>query len=344
MTVLWAALALALPGDALAQTDPLLGQQWNLFMVESGAAHALATGAGVTIAIIDTGIEASHPDLQGARFLQGYDFVDDDPIPQDGNGHGTHVLGIAGATEANGIGVASVAPGATILPVRVLGDDGTGDLGNVVRGIDYAVARGADIINLSIGSEAPVEGTPGQFNAAIDRALDAGRIVVGAAGNDGLPVCGQPSAEGRMLCVGAVDRRREHSSFSNYGVGLGLVAPGGSGQPFSGENVPSTYDGGYSERAGTSQAAPHVSGVAALLVQRGVRGQAAVRRILATAADVGSPGPDALYGAGVVNARLALTAPGAPSPTQTTAASQVVVSLARRARIRTMLRRGIRVR
>ena len=347
VTILLCGLALLLPADALALADPLVGQQWNLSMVESGACRQRMRGAGAKIAIIDTGVAASHPDLQGPRFQQGYDFVDNDPIPEDGNGHGTHVLGIAGANEGNGIGVASVAPGATILPVRVLGDDGSGSLEDVVRGIDFAVAQGADVINLSLGGDAvlgPLDG----FNAAIDRALNAGRIVVAAAGNDAMPVCAQPSGQGRLLCVGAVDRRGMHSSFSNYGFGLGLVAPGGSGQPFAGENVLSTYgDGAYREIAGTSQAAPHVSGVAALLVQKGIRGQAAVQRILASAVDVGLSGPDPVFGAGVVNARQALGLPppaGGATTSQATDTSPPVVSLARRARIRTVLRRGIRVR
>ena len=344
--VLLCCLGLALPAAAGAGVDPLLGQQWNLFMVESGPAHAVSTGAGAKIAIVDTGYRASHPDLQGARFLPGYDFVDRDAVAQDGDGHGTHVLGIAGAGEGNGVGVASVAPGATILPVRVLGNDGAGRVEDVVSGIDYAVAQGADVINLSLGSEAPLLGIASEFNAAVDRALDAGRVVVAAAGNDSLPLCGQPSGQGRLLCVGAVDRRAQHSSFSNFGVGLGLVAPGGSGQPFSGENVLSTFvDGGYREIAGTSQAAPHVAGVAALLVSKGVRGQAAVQRILATATDIGLDGPDPLYGAGVVNARLAVGAPSLrPAPAAAPGPSSIAVSLARRARIRTVLRRGIRVR
>jgi subtilisin family serine protease len=342
------ALLLVAPAVALAVPDPLAGRQWNLAMVESTAAHRVATGSGATIAVIDTGIHAGHPDLQGSRFRQGFDFAENDPIPQDGNGHGTHVIGIAGANEANGIGVASLAPEATILPVKVLGNDGSGDVADVVRGIDFAVAQGADIINLSLGSELPLVGTPGEFNDAIDRALDAGRIVVAAAGNDALPACGQPSGQGRLLCVGAVDRRRARSPFSNYGVGLGLVAPGGSGQAVFGENVLSTFNGGsYGEVAGTSQAAPHVSGVAALLVQKGLRGQAAVQRILASATDVGAGGPDIVYGAGIVDARAALgiAAGGTLTPPPPAAAApQVVVSLARRARIRTVLKRGIRVR
>lgn len=351
-------MALAAPVGALAADDPLRAQQWNLDMVESDAAHLTATGAGATIAVIDTGVQAGHPDLQGSRFLGGYDFVDGDPVPNDDvDGHGTHVLGIAGANEDNATGIASVAPGARILPVRVLGDDGSGNTADVVRGIDYAVQQGADVINLSLGVDVPIVGSDRVYDGAIERALDAGRIVVAASGNDGVPTCGQPSAGGRLLCVGAVDRRGLRSAYSNFGEGLGLTAPGGSGQPIHGEDILSTftrsdsfYGGPYTEIAGTSQATPHVAGVAALLVEKGLRGQDAVRRILATATDAGLPGPDPDYGAGIVNARAAvagLSAPpaAAPAPQRTPDVSNAaVIAIPRGQRIGTVLRRGIRVR
>ena len=342
--------ALAAP-SAAAAADPLRSQQYGLDIVESDAAHATATGRGATIAIVDTGVLRSHPDLQGGRLLQGYDFVEDDSEPQDAvDGHGTHVLGIAGANEGNGVGVASVAPGASLLPVRVLGNDGAGTIDHVAKGIDYAVAQGADVINLSLGGDVPLVGSGGEYNAAIGRALDAGRVVVAAAGNDGLPACGQPSGGARLLCVGSVDENRQRSFFSNFGSGLGLVAPGGSG--LLGRDILSTFnDGGYTELAGTSQAAPHVAGVAALLVERGLRGQGVVKRILATASDAGSRGPDAQYGAGIVNARRAVEELVADGPqdgagpgTAERAGNSARISLRRNQRIRTVLRRGIRVR
>lgn len=341
------ALALAIPASAAAAGDPLRSEQWGLSMVESDAAHATATGSGALVAIIDTGVLASHPDLQGGRVLQGHDFVSEDATPQDGDGHGTHVLGIVGATEGNGIGVGSVAPGARLLPVRVLGDDGSGTVEDVVQGIDYAVAQGADVINLSLGGDVPLVGSDASFDAAVGRALDAGRVVVAAAGNNGVPMCEQPSGAGRLLCVGAVDKRRNHSGFSNFGSGLGLVGPGGSGLPVTGEDILSTYnDGAYAEIAGTSQATPHVSGVAALLVGKGLHGQQVVNRILSTATDVGSAGPDSVYGAGIVDARRAvagLSGPGGGSGTRGLG-SAARISMRRRNRIRTVLRRGVRVR
>ena len=357
--IVTAMIALAAPAAANAANDPLRGDQWGLSLVESDAAHAVATGRGAVVAVIDTGVYRAHPDLQGGRVMAGYDFVDRDADPQDTvDGHGTHVLGIVGATEGNSEGVASVAPGARLLPVRVLGDDGSGTVEQVAEGIDYAVAQGADVINLSLGGDVPLVGSAPEYNAAIDRALDAGRVVVAASGNDGLPACGQPAARGRLLCVGAVDRRRQRSFFSNFGQSLGLVAPGGSGLPLQGEDILSTfnqsdplYGGFYTEIAGTSQATPHVAGVAALLVEKGLRGQAVVDRILATARDAGPSGPDPEYGAGIVNARRALAGldsggppgGGAGQPGGGTG-SAGRVSLRSPQRIRRVLRRGVRVR
>ncbi len=131
-------------------------------------------------------------------------------------------------------------------------------------------------------------------------------------------MCEQPAASAGLLCVGAVDKRRERSVYSSFGSGLGVVAPGGSALPLAGEDVLSTYPpDGYAELAGTSQAAPHVAGVAALLVSLGLRGREAVDRLLATATDLGAPGTDPVYGHGLVNARAAVAGlaarPGSPA-------------------------------
>src|SRR3954451_8650136 len=239
-------LLLLLPAPALAAGDPRRGEQWNLDMIESDVAHATASGAGATIAIVDSGVQGDHPDLAG-RLVGGVDLVDGG-APQDGNGHGTHVTGIAGAATANGIRIVSVAPAAGLMPVRGLDDSGAGDSAPVARGIDWAREHGADVINLSLGSEVPIIGATGgdDIDAAIRRALAAGIVVVAAAGNNGVPVCEQPAASDGLLCVGAVDRRQQRSFFSSFGAGLGVVAPGGSGLPMDGEDVlstvpPSTY-------------------------------------------------------------------------------------------------------
>jgi serine protease len=344
--------ALALPASAGAAGDPLRPQQWGLDAIGADAAHATSTGSGAVVAVVDSGVAAGHPDLAG-RLVAGYDFVQNDAAPQDGHGHGTHVAGIVGAATGNGVGVASVAPGAGIMPVRVLDDAGSGSSARVALGIDWAREHGAHVINLSLGAEIPLVGAAegDEVDAAIRRALAAGVVVVAAAGNNSMPICEQPAAAAGLLCVGAVDRRLQRSYFSSFGQGLGVVAPGGSGLPMQGEDVLSTVPpAGYDEMAGTSQAAPHVAGVAALLVARGLRGQAVVRRILDTAADLGPAGYDAQYGHGLVDARAAVAGVGAGGPGGGPAAAgggQPAAAWARAARrqpLRRALRRGIRVR
>jgi subtilisin family serine protease len=353
--------ALGLPAGAAAAGDPLRPSQWGLDLIGADAAHGTSTGGGAVVAIVDSGVHAGHPDLAG-RLVAGRDVVDRDDVPQDGHGHGTHVAGIVGAATGNGVGVGSVAPGASLMPVRVLDDAGEGTTATVALGIDWAREHGAHVINLSLGSEVPLIGAaPGdEVDAAIRRALAAGIVVVAAAGNNGVPICEQPAAAEGLLCVGAVDRRRQRSYFSSFGRGLGIVAPGGSGLPMKGEDILSTvppglYDGReYEEMAGTSQAAPHVAGVAALLVARGLRGPAAVRRILDTATDLGAPGADAEYGHGLVNAGAAVRgaggAPGGggggggPAAGGGSPAAGAFVRVARRQPLRRVVRRGVRAR
>jgi thermitase len=353
---------------AVAVNDPLRPRQWGLNMIEADAAHAITTGAGATVAVIDTGGQLDHPDLAG-RLLPGYDYIDQDGAPQDGQGHGTHVAGIIAANADNGTGVDSVAPGAQVLVIRVLDNKGNGDSADVAAAVDYAIGRGVNVINLSLGPEVPLTGADPVLDAALNRALDRGVVVVAAAGNSSLPVCDQPAGQGRLLCVGAVDRRGQLSYYSNrgYGGALGITAPGGSDLPsFSGldEDILSTYPTyfsstcadptGYCTIAGTSQAAPHVAGVAALLASLGVGGQAATQRILSTATDAGDPGTDSTYGAGIVDARRSvegLSRPGSasgggPLPSSSTSAlgSAGRVSIARRLTFGNVLRRGFRVR
>src|SRR5213078_2991981 len=167
----------------------------------------------------------------------------------------------------------------------------------------------AQVINLSLGDVIPGGVVADEeFDSAIGRALNAGVVVVAAAGNDGLPVCEQSSADSRLLCVGAVDKRGNRSFYSSFGGASGIMAPGGSALPLENEDILSTWnDGGYEELAGTSQATPHVSGVAALLVSFGLRGQQVVKRILDTATPAG---PTTLDGAGIVDAKAAMAGLG----------------------------------
>jgi subtilisin family serine protease len=337
-----AAVTLVAAGPASA-ADPLRSSQWGLDMIESDAAHGTATGTGAVVAVIDSGVFAGHEDLQG-RLLPGHDFVQKDDTPQDGHGHGTHVTGIVVAAKDNGKGVSSVAPGAVAMPLRVLDDNGEGMTSGVVEAIDYAIAHGAHVINLSLGSDVPLFADDPKLDAALARAAAAGVVIVAAAGNNSIPFCEQPSVQGSVLCVGAVDRGGMRSVFSSFpDADRGVMAPGGSAVvPLRDEDIVSTWnDGKYAYVAGTSQASPHVAGVAALLVSLGLRGKAVADRILATATDAGLPGPDDVYGHGIVNARAAVA--GLQKPPGGGGSRAGKSSVASRHRTATVLKKGIRV-
>jgi subtilisin family serine protease len=348
LVVLLCALAAATPAGAA--TDPLRSQQWGLDTIEADPAHATSTGAGAVVAVVDSGVFAGHPDLAG-RLRPGRDIVQDDATPQDGDGHGTHVTGVIAADKGNGVGIEGVAPAAHILPIRVLDNDGVGTPEDVAKGIDYAVAHGADVINLSLGGDAlsTIIGDDPKLVAAVERAVKAGVVVVAASGNDSLPYCEQPLTEGRILCVGSVDRRDVRSFYSSS---ADLMGPGGSGLGGADEDILSTWkDGKYMDLAGTSQATPHVSGVAALLVARGLRGQAVINRILSTARDAGLPGEDDIYGAGILNARAAVAGLGGGGPGPGPGpggggggGAKPGISYGKTQKIATVMKKGVRVR
>src|SRR3954451_4102294 len=155
---------------AFGAADPLRSQQWGLDIIHADAAHSTSTGSGAVVAVIDTGVLASHEDLAG-RLLPGHDFVQNDDTPQDENGHGTHVTGIVAADEGNGKGIEGVAPGAMILPIRVLDKDGQGTTTAASKEVDYAVAHGANVINMSFGTDAigTLLGGDDAFTQAVQR-------------------------------------------------------------------------------------------------------------------------------------------------------------------------------
>lgn len=271
--------------------------------IESGA------GAWVT-----TGYEQA-PDLGGTSFLAGWDFVNQDAHPNDDNGHGTHVAGTVAQTTNNGFGVAGVAFGVTVMPVKVLNAAGTGAYDWIADGIYYAVDNGADVISMSLG------GSSGSVTLenAVAYAYNHDVVVVAASGNDNGAV-GYPAAyDAYVIAVGATQYDESRAPYSNYGSSLDVVAPGGNtGVDQNGDGYPdgvlqmtfgdTPVDWGYWFYQGTSMATPHVSGVAALVLTRNPSlTPDEVRSVLqSTAEDLGALGWDSTFGWGLVDAEAAL--------------------------------------
>jgi len=290
----------------ITPNDSYWSSQWGMTKIEAPAAWDITTGSGsVTIAIVDTGADLFHPDLSG-KLVSGYDFVNNDNNPQDDHGHGTHVAGIAAARTNNDAGVAGLSWGAKIMPVKALDDYGKGGSEDVAEGIIYAANNGADIINLSLGGAA----SPPVLKDAVEYAHDLGCIVVAATGNNNSSIS-YPARYAEVIAVAATDSNDQRASFSNYGPEVDVAAPGVS--------IRSTYWWGgstYEWLNGTSQASPHVAGLAALIwsVNPGLSNTQVESIIKQTADDLGAVGRDNYYGFGRINTRRALEAT-APSLT-----------------------------
>lgn len=282
--------------------------QWALELMGVPDAWSRSRGEGVVVAVVDTGVRLDHPDLVG-NLLPGFDFVDGDAVPSDLAGHGTHVAGLAAADGA----VLGTAPGASLLPVRVLEGEGGGSAFAVARGVLWAAGlltelpnpHPAQVINLSLGTSAYSE----VLAEAVSRVLAAGVVVVAASGNTGGPVA-FPAALPGVIAVTAVAGPvvPYQPWYANHGAGVWLSAYGGDvTQDQDGDGVMdgilSTDLGGYGLRMGTSMAAPQVAGVAALALASGAPA-ALVRDTLAgTATDLGVLGFDERFGFGLVTGR-----------------------------------------
>ena len=282
--------------DASPQ-DPYYSSQWFLPHIGTMKAWDVEKGSGdLVVAVLDTGVDASHPDLAG-RVLNGYDFVGKDGNTSDVYGHGTHVAGIIAASGENNEGVAGLAWRIKLLPVKVLDDNGSGSYSNVIAGIRYAIDNGAMVINLSLGGGARSQA----LQEAVDYARSKGAVVVAAAGNEAHESLSYPAACDGVIGVGATDEQDRRTQFSDWGVGLDIMAPGTS--------VYSDIPGGrYGYKSGTSMAAPQVSGAFALLRSHepGLSVAEAEERIFSSARDLGSQGYDTDYGWGVLRVDKAL--------------------------------------
>jgi len=338
-----------------APNDELYSRQWHLYNSSYGginveSAWSISTGSGVVVAILDTGIayedysdknpagaNSSYqkaPDLAGNFFVSGYDFVNNDNHPNDDSvcGHGTHIAGTIAQNTHNSSGTAGVAFNAYLMPVKVLDSCGAGTYADIAEGIVWATDNGAHIINLGLGGTEPSTA----LERAVAYAYNRGVTLIAAAGNDGTGgVCYPAAYDNYVIAVGATRYDETLAYYSNFGLNLDLVAPGGdlnvdqNGDNYgdgilqqayitSGQNV---VTWGYSFMEGTSMAAAHVSGVAALIIANGnATSPAEVRQALeSTAEDKGTAGWDIIYGWGIVDAFAALqwntSSPGpAPKP------------------------------
>lgn len=279
-----------------------LSSSWGVAHISADVSHADGNkGTGIKIAILDTGIDYSHPDLAG-NYIGGYDFVydDDDPFDDSYLSHGTHVAGIIAAKE-DGVGVVGVAPEANVFAVKVLDGGGFGTADWIIAGIEWAVANGAEIINMSFtGPDSQA------LRDACDAARHAGVLLVAAGGNSftgGQPVQ-YPAAYDSVIAVTATDSFDMPGYFAPAGDKVELAAPG--------VDIYSTVaGGGYATISGTSQAAPHVTGAAALYLRFNTRdlnndglvdGEDVRLLLQDTAVDLGVAGKDPIFGYGLVNA------------------------------------------
>jgi serine protease len=325
--------------------------QWN-FLQSTGInapqawANLIAVGRpggrGVTIAVLDTGIAYRNwrqyrksPDFTGTRFVAPYDFVAHNRFPLDRESHGTFVTGTIAEATNNGVGLTGLAYGASIMPVRVLDADGTGDAATIARGIRYAADHGAQVINLSL--EFSLDITAGDIPdilAAIRYAHHRNVVVVAASGNEGVAQLAYPARASLSISVGATTKDRCLADYSNGGSGLELVAPGGGNDSSTLQDpschpersLPPIYQltminrdparFGYPEGVfGTSMAAPHVSATAALVIASGVIGahptpDQILTRLKMTAQHLGTGWPNMDYGSGLIDAGAATSPTG----------------------------------
>ncbi len=293
--------------------DPYYVYQWGLSMINAPAAWDVQSGIStVTIAILDTGVDLTHPDLV-SQMVNGYDFVNNDADPADDHGHGTHVASIAAASGNNGVGLAGVAWNVKIMPVKVLANNGSGSYSGIANAVIWAVDQGADIINMSLGGNSYSQ----TLQDAITYAHNLGAVVIAAAGNgyESGNAPNYPAANNHVIGVGATTQSNTCASFSTTGYFVDIAAPGVS--------IVGAYlrSKGYSYvyMSGTSMATPYVAGLAALLLSvDDTLTPDEVQAFLAnTAVDLGDAGRDDIFGAGRIDAASAVNAVFASLPTAT---------------------------
>ncbi|MBT2684928.1 S8 family peptidase [Bacillus sp. ISL-37] len=281
------------PNDLLYQEN----YQWNLPVIGTEQGWTVTRGTEeIEIAIVDTGVDLDHPDLRN-RIVKGYNVINEKADPDDDNGHGTHVAGIIASETDNNEGVAGMTWFSRIMPIKAMGAKGYGTTFDIAKGIVWAVDHGADVINLSLGNYQPSK----VLEEAVRYAYQKNVVMVSAAGNDGSDQPTYPSAYPEVLSVAAVDYNGNRASFSNYGDYIDIAAPG--------VYIPSTYfNKQYAALSGTSMAAPHVAGLAALIKSANpdLKSSQVIRIIKNSAIDLGEQGKDIEYGNGLIDVNSAL--------------------------------------
>lgn len=284
----------------LARTpdDPNVSQQWALTNIQAFEAWDITTGGPIVVAVIDTGVSATHPDLKD-KVLPGYNAVLDNNASDDDHGHGTAIAGLIAARTNNSLGIAGICWDCRILPIKVLNTQGTGEDHDLARGIRWATDNGAQIINLSLGGAEDSQ----ILRDAIQYAADRNVLLIAASGNDRQlgNFTNYPAAYEQVVAVGATTNSDKIAGFSNTGDHVDIAAPGVA-------LWTTTLDGDYGPPNGTSFSSPFVSGVAALVMTlRSDLSSVDIACILkASADDKGTPGKDAEYGWGRLNALKAV--------------------------------------
>lgn len=292
---------LAAPAWVPSDPDLASGQTWHLAKVQAPAAWDVTPGAtNIVVAVLDSGVQFSHPDLSG-RVLAGYDFINDDADPSDDYGHGTAVAGVIAAAGNNNVGGAGVAFGCLMLPIKVCGADGTAPYSAIADGIRFAVDHGARIINISLVGDQ----TSATLQDAVNYAWERNAVIVAAAGNTGDPTAQYPAACQNAVAVSASALNDGLCTFSSYGPNITVAAPG--------ESLWTTQmrtNAPFGAWSGTSLAAPVAAGVVALAASANssLSNTQLVSILTQSADDVGSPGNDSFFGAGRVNAVRAVQA------------------------------------
>ena len=330
---------------ASSVNDPLFRYQWHFPAVQADSAWSAASGSGVVVAVVDTGISHEGEDLSCRPFVDPYNAITDTAslaAANDDHGHGTHVAGTIAQCTNNGVGVAGVAFGADLMPVKVLNQSGTGLMSDIAEGIDWARTHGADVINLSLGCDGCSSSI---LDEAIEQAAADGIVIVAASGNSSSHTVSYPASHPDVIAVGATGYSDAKAPYSNTGNALDLVAPGGdlnqdaNGDGFGDGVLQETFvvEGvdkvfGYYFSDGTSMAAPHVAAAAAMLlsISPGID-PATVEEILETTAlDLGAAGFDTTYGHGLLQIQEAidyLLEPDAEAPAWPSGAKLNITSL-----------------